>query len=126
MLTVPFLKRAIITLCAVLSGVLLFGLMLFYRSEWIDAQKLAQELTVELVALEVLYDSTQEKLLITEEELADTRGSKKVSEDITDEAIKQVNQIQDRPDSPSISLDLYSILHNRTEAVRRNAGARPN
>lgn len=92
MSTVPTVKTLLFWLVGALSAVLLVGLMLFYRSEAQDAEKLAQELTHRVVQLEETLDARIENEKKTNSVVADGRKAKATSKEKTDASIKVVHE----------------------------------
>lgn len=98
--------------------VLLVGLMLFYRSEAIDAEKLAQELTHRVVQLEETLDVRIENEKNTNAVVASGRKVKAASKDKTDASIKVIEQ---SGSGVVMADDITQQLYLRSNQVRASS-----
>lgn len=113
-----YVKKGAVWLLSAVCAVLLVLLMLFYRSEAKDAQKLAKELTQELVKAEEALDDRIALESKQNEIVAAARNTKAVGQEKTNAAIKVVEREGSR-----IPLDVHSIeqLRLRSSQARQAA-----
>lgn len=112
------LKQGALWLLGAVCAVLVVLLMLFYRSEAQDAQKLAQELTQELVKAEEALDDRIALEAKQNELVAGGRVSKATSQEKTNASIKVVER---KGSSNALDSDSIEQLRLRSSQARQAA-----